>query len=166
MAAILPDGSAILFVGNEPGRPRRIFLQDLGGGPARPVTQEGVRDPLLSPDGRSFLARTEAGEFCLARLEGGPARPVRGIEPTDAPLRWTSDGRAVFVRHIVRELPARVYRIDLESGRREVWKEFMPADPAGISRGIVPAAISADGQTVLFAYFRMLSELYLAEGMK
>jgi eukaryotic-like serine/threonine-protein kinase len=163
--AFFPDGKSVLFAGSEPGRPRRSFIQDLAGGPARPITREGVEASALSPDGKSYLARTREGEFFLAPLQGGPSRPIRGLEPTDRPLRWTSDGRALFVRRTVRELPARVYRVDIETGRRELWKEFTPADPAGIWN-ITPAAISADGQIILFNYFRTLSDLYLAEGMK
>jgi sugar lactone lactonase YvrE len=64
-----------------------------------------------------------------------------------------------------RQLPARVYRLDLASGRRETWKELMPGDLAGL--GIVNAvAISRDGETVLFNYGRSLADLFLAEGLK
>jgi hypothetical protein len=71
----------------------------------------------------------------------------------------------VFVRRTVIELPARVYRVDIETGRREIWKEFMPADPAGIE-ALEPYAMSPDGGTILFFYGRNLSELYLAEGIR
>jgi hypothetical protein len=41
----------------------------------------------------------------------------------------------------------------------------MPADAAGIE-GLGPSAVSPDGRTVIFQYTRLLSELYLAEGLK
>jgi hypothetical protein len=140
-------------------------VQDVAGGPARPVTQEGVEAFVLSPDGSSLLARTQRAEFLLTPLEGGSSRTVRGLEPSDWPIGWASDGRNVFVRRIVIGLPARVYRADLETGRRQVWKEFMPADLAGIG-SIEPFGVSPDGGTIIFFYGRILSELYLAEGMK
>jgi Tol biopolymer transport system component len=167
-ASFLPDGKRILFVGNEPGRPRRVFIQDLAGGLARAVTPEGVVPGgpfVVSSDGKAFLVRTGVGDFSLVSLESGTARPLRTLEPNDAPLRWASDGRSLFVGRRVTELPARVYRVDIETGRRELWKEFMPADPAGVEI-LGPAAISADGQTVVFQYNRTLSDLYLAEGLK
>ncbi len=163
-AAFLPDGKRIVFVGKEPGRPARVFIQDLAGGAARPVTPEGVVASLLSPNGESLLIRTEQG-FALTPLDGGPSRAIFGLEAEDRPLRWASGGRGLFVRHSLRELPARVLLVDTETGHREVWKEFMPADPAGITV-VGPRAISADGKTILFVYGRDLSELYLAEGLK
>jgi hypothetical protein len=80
-------------------------------------------------------------------------------------LRLTADGRTLFLRADAREFPARVFRLDVATGRREVWKELMPADPAGITL-LSPGAISEDGKTILFDYARSLSDLYVAEGLK
>ena len=164
-AAFLPDGKRIVFVGHEPGRPTRVFVQDLTGGAARPVTPEGVVASLLSPDGKSLLIRTSDKGFVLTPMEGGPSRAVPGLEPEDRPLRWASDGRTVFAGEARHALPARVFRVDSETGRREVWREFRPADPAGIT-DVAPLAISADGKTIVFKYARALSELYIVEGLK
>jgi hypothetical protein len=163
--AFLPDGKRILFGGHAPGRPTRVFVQDLAGGPARPVTPEGVLTTLLSPDGQSLVSQTPEG-LALIPLEGGPARPIPGVAPGDRPLRFTAGGRSLFLRSSsVREIPARVFRLDLATGRREVWKEFAPGDPAGITT-LTPSAVSEDGKTILFVYGRSLADLYLAEGLK
>ncbi|HEX2799665.1 MAG TPA: hypothetical protein VHQ44_08330, partial [Thermoanaerobaculia bacterium] len=160
----LPDGKRILFVGHEPGRPSRVFVQDLAGGAAKPVTPEGVVARLLSADGKSVVTRTPEG-LALTPLEGGPSRPIPGVKPGDGPLRFAADGRSLFLRSDAREFPARVFRLDVATGRREIWKELMPGDPAGITL-LSPAAVSEDGKTVLFIYARSLSDLYLAEGLK
>jgi len=48
-----PDGNRILFLGNERGRGTRLFVQDIQGGAARPLTPEGVaRIGQVSPDGK------------------------------------------------------------------------------------------------------------------
>jgi len=160
----LPDGKRILFVGHEPARPSRVFVQDLAGGAAKPVTPEGVVARLLSADGKSFVTGTPEG-LALTPLEGGPSRPIPGLRPGDIPLRFTADGRSLFLRSDAREFPARVFRLDVATGRREVWKELMPGDPAGIIQ-LSPEAISKDGKTVLFFCSRSLSDLYLAKGLK
>ncbi len=165
-AAFLPDGKRIAFNGNEAGKPTRVFVQSLDGGAARPVTPEGVSARLVSPDGKFLLTETAGQGFGLAPLDGGgPPVPIRGLEPSDDPLRWAADGRSLFIRSSEDLFPARVYRLDLETGRREVWKEFMPSDPTGIT-GMGPNSISADGKTILFAYSHTLSDLYVADGLR
>ncbi len=164
----LPDGKRIAFNGNEAGKPRRVFVQNLDGGAARPVTPEGVTASLVSPDGKFLLTATPGREFSLTPLEGaggGSPQPIRGLEPTDLPLRWAADGRALFLGSSKDTFPARVYRLDLATGQREVWKEFMPGDPTGIT-SIGPSDISADGKTILFGYSHTLSDLYVAEGLR
>ena len=165
-AAFLPDGKRIAFNGREEGKPTRVFVQSLDGGAAKPVTPEGVAARLVSPDGKILLTETAGQGFGLAPLDGGgPSEPIRGLEPTDDPLRWTADGRSLFFSSSKDTFPARVYRLDLATGRRELWKEFMPSDPTGITN-IGPSAISADGKTVLFGYSHTLSDLYVAEGLR
>jgi hypothetical protein len=163
-ATFLPDGKRILFVGHGPGQPSRVFVQDLMGGAAKAVTPEGVVASLLSRDGKFLVTQTPEGP-ALTSLEGGPSRTIPGLKPGDTPLRFTADGRSLFLRSDAREFPARVFRLDVATGRREVWKELMPGDPAGINL-LSAVALSEDGKTVLFSYARSLSDLYLAEGLK
>ena len=40
----------------------------------------------------------------------------------------------------------------------------MPSDPAGVET-IRPILITPDGKTCIFGYHRMLSDLYLVEGL-
>ncbi len=82
-----------------------------------------------------------------------------------SPLRWAANGRSLFLGSSKDFFPARVCLLDFATGRREIWKEFMPGDSAGITN-IGPASISADGKTILFGYGHTLSDLYVAEGLK
>ncbi len=161
----LPDGKGIAFVGHEPGKPTRVFVQDLEGGPARPVTAEGVTARLLSPDGRFLVVQIPGQAFGLAPLAGGPIVPIPGIDARERPARFTADGRSLFVGSPLREMPARIYRVEIATGRRETWKEFTPGDLTGITN-VSTYGISADGNTVIFTYGHNLSDLYVAEGLK
>ncbi len=163
-AAFLPDGKSIAYNAREPGKLPRVFVQDLEGGPARPVSPEGVVGELLSPDGKSLVTRTEGQGLAVAPLGGGPSAPVRGIEAGERAMGWTADDRSIFVSS-QRVLPARIFRVDLASGQRELWKEFLPADPTGISR-LGGASISADGKTIVFGYSHQVGDLYVAEGLR
>jgi prolyl oligopeptidase PreP (S9A serine peptidase family) len=109
---------------------------------------------------------TESPEgVALTPLGGGPSRTIPGLKPEDRAMRFASDGRSLFLRTTTRQFPAQVFRLDLSTGRREIWKELVPGDPAGIT-SLSPAAISEDGQTVLFGYGRYLAALNLAEGLR
>ena len=118
----------------------------------------------LSPDGSLLLTRAPGQLFQITPLDGGPTVPIRGLQPNERPLRWTADGRSLFIG-TQRGFPARVWRLDLETGRRDLWKEFTPGDPAGITF-VQPVSISADGNTILFSYSHNLADLYVAEGLK
>jgi serine/threonine protein kinase/Tol biopolymer transport system component len=164
-ASFFLDGRRIIFVGSEPGHARRCWLQDLDGGKPRPVSPEGVVGTVPSPDGRFVVARGPDQKPALYPVEGGPPRPIEGSEPSDRPLRWSADGKSLFVVTRDRNLTARVYRVEVPGGRREVWKEFAPRDPTGLT-DFYADAITPDGRTLVFAYHHILSDLYVVEGLK
>ena len=166
LASFFPDGRRIVFTGNEPGHARRAWVQDLQGGKARPITPEGVVGSTLSPDGRFVAARGPDHNIAHYPIEPGPTRPIPGIDPDDRILRWTADGKSLFVHHRPGpSLTSRVYRIDISTGRRELWKEFTPRDTTGI-QSIGADAATADGKILIHTYSHTLSDLYIAEGLK
>ena len=165
-AAFFPDGRRIVFVGHEPGHGRRAWVQDLDGGKARPITPEGVVGTVVSPDGRLVAAKGPDQKVALYPVEGGPPQPVTGFEPNDVLQRWSADQRFIYAgAGIRRVLTARVYRIEVSTGRREPWKEFSLPDPTGIS-GIGCSAITPDGKNFIFSYTQQFSDLYIVDGLK
>jgi serine/threonine protein kinase len=166
-AAFSPDGRRIVFVGHEQAHGRRSWVQDLDGGKARAITPEGVVGSILSPDGRLLAAVGPDQMVALYGVDGGsgPA-PVEGVEPNDVLLRWSADGRFLYVGTGKRQaLTARVYRIEIATGRRESWKEFSLPDSTGI-RGISCGAITPDGKTFIFSYGQQISDLYLVDRLR
>ena len=58
-----------------------------------------------------------------------------------------------------------VVRLDVATGRKELWKELVPADSAGVTE--VPAVIpTSDGRSYVYSYIRQLSDLYVVKGVK
>ena len=100
----------------------------------------------------------------LVDLTGGEAHPVRGARPGDRPIRWSLDGKVidVFRRD---EMPCPIYRIDLATGVRAVWKEVRPADTAGVV-AVHEMQMTADARAYAYSYVRMSSELYLLDGVE
>ena len=162
----LPDGRRFLFSGKEPGHAARIYLQDLSGGKPTPISPEGI-DPLvlvLSPDGQQVVGVGPDEKAYFYPVAGGDPRAVPGIEPGEQPIQWSDDGKAIYFYRLG-DLPAKVYRLDLSTGHKTLWKELMPSDSAGVSR-IGPILITPDGKSCLYGYHRILSDLYLVEGLK
>jgi len=166
--AWFPDGRRLLFTGREMNRKPRLYTQEVTGGPPQPFLAEELSAGLISPDGKLAAAfspdGSPGGKAALYPLDGGPPRPLPGIDPGESALGWSSDGRALYLARL-RGLPAKVYRYDLATGRQELWKEIMPPDPDQIS-GIVSLALTPDGQSYVYSYSHVLSTLYLVEGLK
>jgi serine/threonine protein kinase len=162
----LPDGRHVLLGATEKGRGFRVYLIDLASGAPRPVTPEnyGGGPGPVSTDGKWFLARDPEGGFRICPIEGGQPRPVPGIPLGDLVIAWTSDDRGLYVQRSGGP-GAHIDRLDIASGHRELWKEIFPSDPTGVIR-TSSVFMSPDGSFYAYAYSRVLSNLYLAEGIK
>jgi hypothetical protein len=62
-------------------------------------------------------------------------------------------------------MPAMIYRVDLFTGRKEPWRELMPGDRGGTYR-LDGIHFSSDGKAYVYTYRRVLSDLYVVEGLK
>ncbi|MGO9126308.1 MAG: protein kinase domain-containing protein [Terriglobales bacterium] len=163
----LPSGHQIVFAGNEPDHGGRMFLMDLPQGPPRPITADGVGvvnyTHFVSPDGQSFLGLDSDRNSVVYSVQSGEGKPVPGLNPAEVAFGWTGDSKSVYVYRPA--VPAMVYRVELSTGHRQLWKELNPPDPAGINFIRTPH-ISADGKAYAYNYNRVLSELFLVDGLK
>jgi dipeptidyl aminopeptidase/acylaminoacyl peptidase len=166
----LPDGRRILIAAQEKDRPKRLFVQEVPAGLPRPVTPEGVINmyPAISPDGKWVAAGLEQDGALQAAwpLDGGESRPLRGLLPGDWVVRWSQDGRFVYSYEVGRvQPPWPIHRVDLVTGRREVWKEVSPPGPSGaliLSR----IHLTPDGRSYGYTFRHLQSELYLVSGLR
>jgi eukaryotic-like serine/threonine-protein kinase len=163
----MPNSSQVLFVGNEVGHGSRIYLMDVPQGKPHPITPEGIGvvnyTHFVSPDGQSFLGLDQEGHSVVYSTQSGEGKPVPGLNPAEVAFGWSGDGKSVYVYRPA--VPALVYRVELSTGHRQLWKELNPPDPAGINFIRTPH-ISADGKAYAYNYNRVLSELFLVDGLK
>ena len=162
----LPDGKRIVFTAHEPGRGARIYLQDLAGRRPQALTPEGYRSFLrtVSPDGKFVAASGPDQRLHLYPLAGGEPTPLSRLTIGDIPRQWSADGRSLYISRRG-EVPAKVYRFDVATGRKELWRELIPADSAGV--GDIPSVCpTRDGSAYAYTYARILSDLFLVEGLK
>jgi eukaryotic-like serine/threonine-protein kinase len=162
----LPDSQGIVFTAKEEGHGARIYVQKSITAQATPISPEGI-DPLvitLAPDGNQVAGVGPDELAYLYPLTGGPAKSVPGFQAGEQPIEWSADGKSLYV-YRTGELPAKVYQLNLATGKRTLWRTLSPADPAGVSQ-IGPIVMTPDGTSYIYGYHRTLSDLYLVEGLK
>jgi eukaryotic-like serine/threonine-protein kinase len=162
------DDRRLLLLASEEKRPTRLYVGDRDGRNLRAISPEGIRwsgtSLPISPDEALAAAVGPDGVSRLYPTSGGAPRSIPGVEAGDIPLRFSTDGRQLFVAHL-RQSSATVDRLELASGRRELWKELKSNDPAGLSPSTA-IQITPDGQYYAYTYRRFLDELFLVEGLR
>jgi Tol biopolymer transport system component len=159
-----PDGRSIVSMGSVGEALPRTYLVDITTGEARPITPEGIAGFLASPDARRLVVTAE-GERRIFALDSGSMTPVRGLAQGDQVIRWSADGRSLFVSRALSARQRDLARLDLATGRREVIATFGPTDAAGLL-AITPPVVSADGRVFAYRYQQVLSDLFIATGLK
>ena len=163
-SAWLPDSKSIVFSADEPGHSRRTYLLDIQGGTPRAITPEGIGGGLITPDGKFLLAIDSKRQRWLYPIAGGDPQKFNVIpNPNERIMRFFDGGKSVLLR--TSNVPVEVTRVDIATGRRELWKEIAPADPAGV-QSITSLRFSADGKSYAYSVGRILSDLYVVDGLK
>jgi hypothetical protein len=161
-----PDGKRILVTGHEENQGDRLFVLESADAKPRAVSPPGYRAFVrsISPDGKLAATQGPDRRRYLYPLAGGEPQPIPGIVPGEDPVGWMAGGQWLFVFDRGK-IPGRVFRIELATGKREFWRELVPLDPAGIDL-LSPPALTPDGKTYVYSYNRILSDLFLASGVK
>jgi dipeptidyl aminopeptidase/acylaminoacyl peptidase len=165
----LPDGRIVMFAHTaDRGLTRGYVVDPRTDAPPRAFTDEGVEPGRYwsipaSPDGTRVVARDPQGRFSAYPIDGGAPEPIAGLSPLDLPLDWTADGRALFVSRCG-ELPWRVRRHEIATGRETPWTEVAPAQLAGAR--LSQLFLTPDGRYWVHSYSRLLVDLYEASGVR
>ncbi len=164
-----PDGTRVLVCGNEPGHAERCYVQDIRGSPPRAVTPEDTHAGFVSPDSSLVLVRRGAesaagpGVFQLYPLAGGAPRDVAGLDKDDRVVRWSPDGRSLIVSRGL--LPARVERVEVATGRRDLIRVLSPGETAGVT-GIDNVVVADDPNVYAYTVRQNPSRLFLVHGAR
>ena len=161
--AFTPDAKRIVFGAVGPDRKRRLYVQEVPAGKPRAISDDGAdiqtwTSP-VSPDGR-FVVGFRGAECFLYPLEGsGPARAVTGILENDQVIQWSADSRSLYV---YRRPEPQVWLVDVETGKRRLWKELpLEREMVGLRVRVTP-----DGASYVYASVTTLSGLYLVDGLR
>jgi Tol biopolymer transport system component len=162
----LPDGKRLLASGIEAGHGARDYLIDLSNGDAKPITPEGIAGETLSPDGKSIAVLGSDRKWGVWSLEGNAIHPIPGLDSSYYVTGWTPDGRSLYVASSrADQKTAKVYRVDVVTGKMGFWKSFGGEAGAGLRETGAPL-VSGDGSAYAYIYSRVLSEAYVVTGLK
>lgn len=97
-------------------------------------------------------------------VTGGEPRPISGMDSDDVWINWSFDGRSGYLFHWG-EVPARVFRLDLTTGQRQLVTVISPTDRVGLT-AIMTVRMTPDAKALAYTCDRDLSELFLVDGVK
>jgi len=164
-AQFFPDGKRILVSGSEPEHGLRCYVQDLPGGLPLAKTTEGTYTCLISPDAKLILAERNKQKASFYQVADGKPVAIPGVQRDDQVIRFDEEGNHLYV-YDESESDTKVYRVDLATGARELWKQIKLPDP--ITDSLTPAGVllTPDGTSYVCSYQRVISDLYLVDGLR
>src|SRR5579864_3489269 len=163
-ARFLVDSRRIIANGNEPAHATRCYVLEIEGGKPKAVTPEGTVCGPSSPDNRFVVGVGPNSAVAIYPIEGGSPRLVPGLDAGFLPVQWSSDGSVLYGYH-VGELPSRIYKARIDTGKQTRVQELRPSVPAGVVT-VAPVVANRDGTRFVYSYNQTLSVLYLISGLR
>jgi len=162
-AAWVPDGKSIVYSAGQPGHGVQTYSLDVARGTPHPLTPEGTAGATVTPDGKYLLALDTQRSLWLYPIAGGEPRKLAIVLlPNEYVLKFL-DANSLLLG--TRRIPLDVTRVDITTRRRELWKQIVPADSAGV-QSIALIRFSADGKSYAYTISRILSDLYVVDQLK
>lgn len=163
-ARFLSDGQRLIVNGNESGHTNRCYVLDLVGGKPKAVTPEGTTCGPSSPDGHFVVGVGPNSAVAIYPIEDGSPRSVPELQAGFVPVQWSSNSSFLY-GYRPGELPSKIYKVEISTGKQTMVQELRPQAPAGVVT-VSPVIASRDGTHFLYSYNQTLSVLYLISGLQ
>ena len=168
-AVWLPDNHSVIIAGALKDHGYALHLIDTLDESEKTISPENIwgdafRPFAISPDARFVAGMTKDETIAIYRLGGGDPVALSGAQKGEVPIQWSADGSSLFIYRPT-ALPAQVFRININSGARDLLKQFSPTDPAGVYK-IAPICMTHDASSYAYNALRTISDLYVAEGLQ
>jgi hypothetical protein len=90
---------------------------------------------------------------------------IPGLLKDESVISWATDTQHVFLQAST-STGLNIYKLDLNSGRRELWQAIVPKDQVGLRPLKNEIAITPDGRWMSYAYRNQLSQLYRTDNLR
>jgi hypothetical protein len=164
----LPDGKRIVFVGAEPGHRARYYVQESLQSTPRAISGEtivfdrGADDIVISPDGRHLAAAMQDRSVQLLPVDGGNESTVPGATGF-TPVAFCGED-SLLVYHSG-EIPARIQKVNLQTGALTPWKELAPAYRTGLY-GVQPIRVTPDCESYAYSAPYYPATVFVVSGLR
>jgi Tol biopolymer transport system component len=118
----------------------------------------------VSPDGHLVFATSADGSNRLYDLRTGSGRPVRGLRAADRVLRWSPDGKSLWVWQ-TDTMPITIDRLDIATDQRARLTTLVPQSGQGVSR-VIGVGLADDPHVYMYGTVVQRSHLFVIEGAR
>jgi len=160
-----PDGQRILLQASvPPGSPPGLYATDSKGAAPKLIMAGVVAGLGASPDGEAILA-IQNGRGIVQSTTSNGTRPMPTLPQGQFPASWANDSRHIFTQEVT-ATGVNLYKVDLETGRSELWQVIKPKDQVGLRPMVNAVAITPDGRWMAYQYGTQVSQLYVSDTLK
>jgi eukaryotic-like serine/threonine-protein kinase len=144
-----PDRYHILLYADQSGQARSFVTDDSGAVPKPiPVRDFTVAEAGIAADGDTIFDQRDR-TWVLLSLKDGRTHPVTSIQPDEIPISWAEDRSHAFVASRDRlNMAVSIYKVDLSSGKRELWQVIKPSS-TNFTVSVNRPAITPDGHWIV-----------------
>jgi eukaryotic-like serine/threonine-protein kinase len=157
------DGKHILLTASQSGQTETLYVTDTDGSTPK-LLFLGQAGALVAPDGQS-LFDIRNGVWEIRSIDGKSAKTIPGLQTGDFPIAWADDGKHLFTQ-MLSATGLMIYKVNVDSGARELWQVVNPKEQIGLRPMAVPSAITPDGRWMIFTYKTQIGQLYRSDTLK
>ncbi len=130
------------------------------------LTEPGTTSFLVTLDGRYVLVQARKGAFEFRPIDGGDPKPITFLQPGDRPIRFSSNGKDIFVRNSEKGVPGvNLYRVSLATGARTLLRHLQ-SPRTTVANEVAFVDVTPDGTGYAYGYRQTSTALYAVNGLK
>jgi eukaryotic-like serine/threonine-protein kinase len=159
-----PDNQHILLFASPPGQPVGLYMTDRKGTAPKVLLKEAPEWADVMPDGENLLLLPADNTLVQRSIQDGSERKLTTLQEGERPLDWAKEPMHLFTQ-IVGATSITVNKLDLATGRRDVWYECKPPNLDGMLNAL-RGSITPDGRWIMFNYIVPVGQFYVSETLR